>query len=56
MNNTAAALPPIKPAKVRSALKRIIDRHQHKIVWIGMPLLCLAINGMLIAGAVALWR
>lgn len=55
MNNTAA-LPPIKPAKARSTLKRIIDRHQHKIVWLGVPLVCLAINGMLIAGAVALWR
>ncbi len=56
MNNTAAALPPVKPVKVRSVLKRIIDRHQHKIVWVGVPLLCLAVWGMALAGAAALWR
>jgi len=53
MNNTAAAVPPIKAGNV---VKRTILRHQHKIVWVGAPLLGLAVWGMAIAGAMMLWR
>lgn len=49
---TTAAIKPVKPANARG----FIERHQHKIVWIGMPLLCCAIWGMTVAGALALWR
>lgn len=53
MHNATAAVPPIKAGNV---LKRAIHRHQHKIVWIGAPLLGLAVWGMAIAGAMMLWR
>lgn len=44
----------IKPVKGQNFAQRIIERHQHKIIWIGMPVLCCAIWGMAVAAAVAL--
>lgn len=53
---TTATIKPQKTAKTVNAVKRVIVRHQHKIVWIGTPLLCAAIWGMAIAAGIALWQ
>lgn len=51
---TTTVIKPAKPVKPANFVKRIIERHEHKIVWIGMPLLCCAIWGMIVTGAIAL--
>lgn len=33
---------------MKTILSNAVLRHQHKITWIGLPVLCIAFHGMLI--------